>query len=40
MLQANLSKDAQFLIPLLSNGPNNQVLQLKWALMLARMLRR
>ena len=36
----SVSKDTQFIIPLLSNGPNNQVMQLKWALALARMLGR
>ena len=35
-----VSKDTQFIVPLLSNGPNNQVMQLKWALALARMLGR
>ena len=32
--------DQQFLVPLLSYGPNNQVNQLKWVLMLANMLQR
>ena len=30
----------QFLIPLLTFGPNNQIQQLKWVLMLAKMLKR